>query len=307
MDAKEFLDKYMQENGKDEKWLEEKIAQKKASVGGLLSEQGAIYLIAGERGWQPCESDGASDLKIDGRYLTDIGDENLSHYISDTKPNGTETGRIDSLIVKVVSISDARDVNSKYTIQTTGVKVTDGDHQAWINFHDKPAFVSSKGNNIPGNSLSTEIQMIRSGLLGRIIEVQNIDVWKTPAQSPKLGTNNFTKLKVLKDLTEGDKTPSNNPIILTGVGNTSHPNSDKVAVQRALDAVDNSVVVNMSSCTNDNHTMIYNFIFTGKGVSVGEIAQTFTDLDRLDIELIVKDLIESGEVLITNDGLIKVL
>jgi hypothetical protein len=290
----EFLKQYIADHAKDEKWLSDKIQQKKDSVGGLLSDEGAKCLIAGERGWQ---TDVASEeYYVEGRYMTALDQDLLKVYLNGKAESGKSRGRIETLITKVISVGDAKETASQYSTSTTGVKVTDGKIQTWINFHDKPAFTSRKDTAIPGNYLSKEIQMIRSGIIGRTIELRNVDVWETQAGTLNLSTNNFTKLKVMKDLNEGVNPPSNKPIYITGIGDTNHPNIDGAAVQRALDSID-----------NDNHTMIYNYIFSNKGVSIDELARTFTDLDRLDIELIVKDIIDSGEAYTTNDGLIKAM
>ena len=265
----EFLKQYIADQAKDEKWLATKIQQKKDSVGGLLSDEGAKCLIAGERGWQTDVAD--EEYYVEGRYMTALDQDLLKVYLTGKAESGKSRGRIETLITKVISVGDAKETASQYSTSTTGVKVTDGKIQTWINFHDKPAFTSRKDTAIPGNYLSKEIQMIRSGIIGRTIELRNVDVWETQVGTLNLSTNNFTKLKVMKDLKEGVNPPSNKPI------------------------------------TDDAHTTIYNYIFSNKGVSIDELARTFTDLDRLDIELMVKDIIDSGEAYITNDGLIKAM
>jgi hypothetical protein len=232
----EFLKQYIADQAKDEKWLSTKIQQKKDSVGGLLSDEGAKCLIAGERGWQTDVAD--EEYYVEGRYMTALDQDLLKVYLTGKAESGKSRGRIETLITKVISVGDAKETASQYSTSTTGVKVTDGKIQTWINFHDKPAFTSRKDTAIPGNYLSKEIQMIRSGIIGRTIELRNVDVWETQAGTLNLSTNN---------------------------------------------------------------------LFSNKGASIDELARTFTDLDRLDIELMVKDIIDSGEAYITNDGLIKAM
>jgi len=297
MDSKEFLKNYMANNNKDEKWLADKIQHKKDKVGGLLSDEGATHLIAGELGWQIDQTQEA--YFVDGRYLTALGDENLIGWIVENPTNGKRQGRIDTVITKVISVGDAQPGKSQYTSASTGVKVTDGKVQTWINFQDKPQFVSKKNNIIPGNLLSTEVQMIRSNLIGRTIEIRNVDIWESNNGTLQLSTNNFSKLIVLKDIKEkGEGQPS--PTTISGYGNGVFP------TQTELDKTPSVNVGTICSNTDDVHTTIYNFVFMNNGVTIDNICDMFPDYDREQINDVVEDLINSGEVYVDN-GTIRVL
>ena len=52
MDARTYIESYAKEHHKDDvHWLDDKVMNKIASVGGLISNEGAIMLIAEEHGW----------------------------------------------------------------------------------------------------------------------------------------------------------------------------------------------------------------------------------------------------------------
>jgi hypothetical protein len=203
------------------------------------------------------------------------------------------------VITKVISVGDAQPGKSQYTSASTGVKVTDGKVQTWINFQDKPQFVSRKNNIIPGNLLSTEVQMIRSNLIGRTIEIRNVDIWESNNGTLQLSTNNFSKLIVLKDIKEkGEGQPS--PTTISGYGNGVFP------TQTELDKTPSVNVGTICSDTDDVHTTIYNFVFMNNGVTIDNVCDMFPYYDREQINDVIESLIASGEVYVDN-GTIRVL
>ena len=175
MDARTYIESYAKEHHKDEEhWLDDKVMNKIASVGGLLSEEGATMLIAEEHGWVMEEK--AFELPKERRQempitqYTELSDAMLD-LIWGTSKGGEKTRYPDEpLVVKIERIYDAKKPENDYSSMETSAKVTDGRNLAYFNFQDKPEF--SKGEKtFPANYMSSAVQQVRPQMIGKTVAI----------------------------------------------------------------------------------------------------------------------------------------
>lgn len=183
VDAKQYIETYAANNHADQPtWLSDKVALKIKSVGGLLSEEAAIMIIAGEHGWAMQEAPmEAIKPKEDKTPIT--GYTELSDYyfdlIWDTTEKGNEYRKFPSepLVVKILRIYDAKKPEYGFAKMQTGVKITDGKNTKYFNFEDKEKFTTGD-KTFPANLMSSAVQQVRQELLGKAIAIYGWELFK---------------------------------------------------------------------------------------------------------------------------------
>jgi len=182
LDAKLYIEEYAaKEHAGDPTWLSENIQKKISSVGGLLSEEAAIMLIAGEHGWAMEETPIAPQQEKQHAPITSHTE--LTDYcldlIWDTTEKGDEYRKFprEPLVVKVVQVYDAHKPKYGFAKMQTGVKVTDGKNVKYFNFEDKEQFTTGD-RTFPANLMSSAVQQVRQDLLGKTIAVYGWELFK---------------------------------------------------------------------------------------------------------------------------------
>lgn len=206
MDARQFIEAYAKKNHADDpEWLKNLIWKKISSVGGLLSEEGAILLIAGEHGWAMQEAPmEAIKPKEDKTPIT--GYTELSDYyfdlIWDTTEKGNDYRKFPSepLVVKILRIYDAKKPEYGFAKMQTGVKVTDGKNEKYFNFEDKEAFNYGE-KTFPANLMSSAVQQVKQQLIGKTVAIYNWELGKYTGKDDKtkfsLTSTTFTYFKMV--------------------------------------------------------------------------------------------------------------
>lgn len=189
MDAKEFLVQL----GLTEEQIQKKIQHRIADVGGLLSEEAAMMLLAGEKGWKPEDTCALSDLSdegLDALFATgNITTENTSYFRG-------------PMVVRIQKIYDAeKPKNNKFVEKRTRVKVSDGFFERYLNFDDKQRIERKDPNTgetkiIPANHLATAMQMVRKDAIGSTIAIEELQMYKYN-KGYIISTTNYTKFKVV--------------------------------------------------------------------------------------------------------------
>jgi len=202
MDARTYIESYAKEHHKDEHWLDDKVMNKIASVGGLITDEGAIMLIAEEHGWVMEEKafeppkERIQEMPI--TQYTELSDAMLD-LIWGTSKGGEKTRYPDEpLVVKIERIYDAKKPENDYSSMETSAKVTDGRNLAYFNFQDKPEF--SKGEKtFPANYMSSAVQQVRPQLIGKTIAIYKWQLYKGVGKDGfdkfYMGSTNFTYFK----------------------------------------------------------------------------------------------------------------
>lgn len=182
-------EEYLYNMGYTEEQVRGKIKQKIASVGGLLSEEGALLLIAGEKGWK-----GNKTL-----VFTDLSDKGLDDLFKggNNKSNENTSYIKGPLTVKILKIYDAEKSKSKYIEKCTKVKVSDGINERYFQFDNKGAYTkideeTGESKTISGNFMSDAIQAIRKDLVGRIIEIYELKMYLTENGNYLISTTGYT-------------------------------------------------------------------------------------------------------------------
>lgn len=183
VDAKQYIETYAANNHADQPtWLSDKVALKIKSVGGLLSEEAAIMLIAGEHGWAMEEAPVDSAPK-EKQYAPITAYTELTDYcldlIWDTTANGDEYRKFprEPLVVKVMQVYDAHKPKYGFAKMQTGVKITDGKNTKYFNFEDKEKFTTGD-KTFPANLMSSAVQQVRQELLGKAIAIYGWELFK---------------------------------------------------------------------------------------------------------------------------------
>lgn len=189
-------EEYLYEIGLTEEQIKGKIQQKIASVGGLLSEEGALLLIAGEKGW------GGEAIV---NTLSDLSDTGIEQLYKLGRIVKTSSYVHDPITVKVLKVYDAEKPPGNYVDKRTKVQVYDINGVArYFNFDDKPLFervdnATGETKTIPANFMSTAMQLIRKDIIGKTIEIQDIEINKYNGNY-YFTTTNFTKFKNVNTL-----------------------------------------------------------------------------------------------------------
>lgn len=195
MDAEEYL----YNAGYTEDHIKNKIKQKIASVGGLLTEEGALLLIAGEHGWKGNETPIFADLSDKG--LDDL-------FESGNKPNENTSYVKGPLTVKILKIYDAEQSKSKYIDKCTNVKVGDCVNERYFQFDNKKAYSkieeTGESRKIPGNFMSDAIQAIRNKIIGRIINIYDLKMFRTENGNYIISTTGYTKFTLVTEDLENE-------------------------------------------------------------------------------------------------------
>jgi len=184
MDAKQYIETYAANNHADQPtWLSDHVALKIKSVGGLLSEEAAIMLIAGEHGWAmeevPIDATGPKERQ----YAPITAYTELTDYcldlIWDTTEKGDEYRKFpkEPLVVRVVQIYDAHKPKFGFAKMQTGVKITDGKNTKYFNFEDKEKFTTGD-REFPANLMSSAVQQVRAELMGKTIAIYGWELFK---------------------------------------------------------------------------------------------------------------------------------
>ena len=203
MDARTYIESYAKEHHKDDvHWLDDKVMNKIASVGGLISDEGAIMLIAEEHGWimeeKAFEPPKERRQEIPITQYTELTDAMLD-LIWGTSKGGEKTRYPDEpLVVKIERIYDAKKPENDYSSMETSAKVTDGRNLAYFNFQDKPEF--SKGEKtFPANYMSSAVQQVRQQLIGKTVAIYKWQLYKGIGKDGfdkfYMGSTNFTYFK----------------------------------------------------------------------------------------------------------------
>lgn len=218
MDARTYIESYAKEHHKeDEHWLDDKVMKKIASVGGLISDEGAIMLIAEEHGWvmeeKAFEPPQERRQEMPITQYTELTDVMLD-LIWETSKGGEKTRYPEEpLVVKIERIYDAKKPENDYSSMETSAKITDGRNLAYFNFQDKPEF--SKGEKtFPANYMSSAVQQVRQQLIGKTVAIYKWQLYKGVGKDGKdkfyMGSTNFTYFKPVdpsgfeEGLTESD-------------------------------------------------------------------------------------------------------
>lgn len=187
MNANEFIIEYAKKNHPNEPdWLQGRIDSKIKSVGGLLTEDGAMMVLAGEKGWGGMEqSIPAADEKrdyerVDISGYTDLSADGLDLlWDATTLGNGYRKYPKEPLVVKIIRVYDAQKPKFGFAKMATGTKISDGENELYFNFEDKEAFHSEKnGKDYPANMMSSAIQQVRAALIGKTIAIFNWELFK---------------------------------------------------------------------------------------------------------------------------------
>jgi hypothetical protein len=164
-----------------EGWLKEKIQIEKDKVGGLLSDEGAVMVLARARGWAgikeefgteeltPLDEDGLADEF----KMSDKGYINIVTIIKDVGPK-------------------LRPSNPEYETAQCAVKVTDGKNFKLITFKDHKGKDGSAGN-----FLCDLMQRISPAVYGKRISVRVKGFQPQGKKEIYLGTTLYSKFKVL--------------------------------------------------------------------------------------------------------------
>jgi len=164
-----------------EGWLKEKIQNEKDKVGGLLSDEGALLILAGARGWKGLE------LKFKEDELTPLDEEGL-----DEEFKMSDKGYINIVtIVKDVG-PVLRPGNPEFEKAQCAVKVTDGRNFKIITFKDH---LGKDGAS--GNFLCSLMQQIWPGVKDKKISVRVKGFQPQGKREIYLGTTLYSKFKVL--------------------------------------------------------------------------------------------------------------
>jgi len=183
-------EEYLYNMGYTEDQVRGKIKQKIASVGGLLSEEGALLLIAGEKGWK-------GDI-----VFTDLSDKGLYDLFEGGNKQNENTSYIKGpLTVKILKIYDAEKSKSKYIEKCTKVKVSDSINERYFQFDNKGAYTkideeTGESKTISGNFMSDAIQAIRKDLVGRIIEIYELKMYLTENGNYLISTTGYTHFDI---------------------------------------------------------------------------------------------------------------
>jgi hypothetical protein len=208
MDANEFIKQYAKKNHPNEPdWLKGRIESKIRSVGGLLTEDGAMMVLAGEKGWGgmeqsvPVAADEHKEYeKVDISGYTDLSNDGLE-LLWETTTLGNEFRKYpkEPLVVKVVRVYDAQKPKFGFAKLVTGTKVTDGVNELYFNFEDKEAFHNEKnGKDYPANMMSSAIQQVRAALVGKTIAIFNWELFKGQ-KGYSMTSTAYTYFKVVDD------------------------------------------------------------------------------------------------------------
>lgn len=207
MDANEFIKQYAKKNHPNEpEWLQERIDSKIKSVGGLLTEDGAMMVLAGEKGWGGMEqSIPAADEKrdyerVDISGYTDLSADGLDLlWDATTLGNGYRKYPKEPLVVKIIRVYDAQKPKFGFAKMATGTKISDGENELYFNFEDKEAFHSEKnGKDYPANMMSSAIQQVRAALIGKTIAIFNWELFKGQ-KGYSMTSTAYTYFKVVDD------------------------------------------------------------------------------------------------------------
>ena len=198
MDALGYIEQYAKNKHADEpNWLQEQINLKIKSVGGLLSKEGAVLLIAGEHGFVLEEIPEEAVVK-EKPYapiteFTELSDASLG-LIFDTTDKGSEYRKYpkEPLVVRVLQIYDAKKPQYGFARAETGVRIGDN---TYFNFEDRELFVHD-GKTYPANLMSTAIQQVREMLIGKSIAIFNWELSKTK-KGWRLSSTSYTYFKVI--------------------------------------------------------------------------------------------------------------
>lgn len=163
-----------------EGWLKEKIQNEKDKVGGLLSDEGALLVIAGSRGWKDLE------IKFKEDELTPLDEDGLN---DEFKMSDKGYMNIVTIVKDVGPI--LRPGNPEFEKAQCAVKVTDGMNYKIITFKDH------LGKDGPGNFLCELMQQIWPGVKDKKISVRVKGFQPTGKKEIYLGTTLYSKFKVL--------------------------------------------------------------------------------------------------------------
>jgi hypothetical protein len=164
-----------------EGWLKEKIQIEKDKVGGLLSDEGAVMVLARERGWSGIKEEfGVEELTpldedgLDAEYkMSDKGYINIVTIVKDVGPI-------------------LRPGNPEFEKAQCAVKVTDGRNFKIITFKDH---LGKDGAS--GNFLCSLMQQIWPGVKDKKISVRVKGFQPQGKKGIYLGTTLYSKFKVL--------------------------------------------------------------------------------------------------------------
>ena len=164
-----------------EGWLKEKIQIEKDKVGGLLSDEGALLILAGARGWKDLE------LKFKEDELTPLDEEGL-----DEEFKMSDKGYINIVtIVKDVG-PILRPGNPEFEKAQCAVKVTDGRNFKIITFKDHLGKDGASGNFLCGL-----MQQIWPQVKDKKVSVRVKGFQPQGKKEIYLGTTLYSKFKVL--------------------------------------------------------------------------------------------------------------
>ncbi len=207
MDAKQYMEEYAKNKHPSETgWLEGRIKSKINSVGGLLSQEAAMMIVAGEHGWAGMEHDMTLDDDKTPEYntvsvesYTDLSNDGLDLiWGSSTLGNDYRKYPKEPLVVKVVRVYDAKKPEYGFAKMQTGVKITDGTNETFFNFEDKERFDNPKnGKSYPANMMSSAVQQVRQNIIGKTIAIFNWELFK--GQNFAMTSTAYTYFKVVDD------------------------------------------------------------------------------------------------------------
>ena len=164
-----------------EGWLKEKIQNEKDKVGGLLSDEGALLILAGARGWKDLE------LKFKEDELTPLDEEGL-----DEEFKMSDKGYI-NIVTTVKDVGPIlRPGNPEFEKAQCAVKVTDGRNFKIITFKDH---LGKNGES--GNFLCSLMQQIWPQVKDKKISVRVKGFQPQGKKEIYLGTTLYSKFKVL--------------------------------------------------------------------------------------------------------------
>lgn len=163
-----------------EGWLKEKIQIEKDKVGGLLSDEGALLVIAGSRGWKDLE------IKFKEDELTPLDEDGLN---DEFKMSDKGYMNIVTIVKDVGPI--LRPGNPEFEKAQCAVKVTDNMNYKIITFKDH------LGKDGPGNFLCGLMQQIWPGVKDKKISVRVKGFQPQGKKEIFLGTTLYSKFKVL--------------------------------------------------------------------------------------------------------------
>jgi hypothetical protein len=164
-----------------EGWLKEKIQIEKDKVCGLLSDEGALLIIAGSRGWKDLEISFKED------ELTPLDEEGLDEEF---KMSDKGYLNIVTIIKDVGPI--LRPGNPEYEKAQCAVKVTDGRNYKIITFKDH---LGKEGSS--GNFLCSLMQQIWPKVKDKKVSVRVKGFQPQGKKEIYLGTTLYSKFKVL--------------------------------------------------------------------------------------------------------------